>query len=110
MEHKAQLITVTGATGHQGGAVARHLLKNGWRVRALTRDPGKPAARASVQNFWLPNVGVEGEGRQGKASADAARAAGVKHVVYSSVGAAHRGMGRRTLPASTRSNSSTSQN
>ena len=122
--HKDQLIVVTGATGQQGGAVACHLLKNGWRVRALARDPGKPAAQAlteagtelfaadnddrasldaafqgaygvfSVQNFWLPNVGAEGEIRQGKAVADAAKAAGVKHLVYSSVGAAHRGMGQ----------------
>ena len=123
-QHTDGLIVVTGATGQQGGAVARHLLADGWRVRALTRDPGKPAAQAlteagaelfaadnddrasldaafqgaygvySVQNFWLPNVGAEGEVRQGKAVADAAKAAGVKHLVYSSVGAAHRGMGQ----------------
>src|SRR5215217_4751749 len=31
-------ILVTGATGHQGGAVTRHLLASGWPVRALTRD------------------------------------------------------------------------
>jgi uncharacterized protein YbjT (DUF2867 family) len=49
----------------------------------------------SVQNFWLPNVGYEGEIRQGKNVADAAKAAGVKHLVYSSVGAAHRGMGQK---------------
>ncbi|HEX9114946.1 MAG TPA: NmrA/HSCARG family protein [Anaerolineae bacterium] len=123
---KEQLIVVTGATGQQGGAVVRHLLAaaGGPRVRALTRDPGKPAAQAlakagaevvaadnddrrsldaafqgaygvySVQNFWLPNVGAEGEVRQGKAIADAAKAAGVKHLVYASVGAAHRGKGQ----------------
>jgi len=34
----------TGATGRQGGAVARHLLADGWRVRAVTRDPGSAAA------------------------------------------------------------------
>ena len=49
----------------------------------------------SVQNFWLEGVGFEGEIRQGKAVADAAQAAGVKHLVYSSVGAAHRGMGQK---------------
>lgn len=30
----------------------------------------------SVQNFWLPNVGTEGEIRQGKHVADAAKSAG----------------------------------
>ncbi len=119
-----QLIVVTGAAGNQGGATARHLLSKGWRVRALTRDVNKPAAQAlaaagaepfradhddrasldaafkgaygvfSVQNYWLPNVGAEGEVRQGKAIADTARAAGVQHFVYSSVGAAHRGLGQ----------------
>jgi uncharacterized protein YbjT (DUF2867 family) len=49
----------------------------------------------SVQNFWLPNVGFEGEIRQGKNVADAGKAAGVQHLVYSSVGAAHRGMGQK---------------
>ena len=120
-----KIIAVTGATGQQGGAVARKLLAEGWKVRALTRDPNKPAAQAlanagaelvhgdmdsrsdldaafrnaygvfSVQNTWLPNVGFEGEIRQGKNVADAAKAAGVQHLVYSSVGAAHRGMGQK---------------
>ena len=120
-----KVIAVTGATGQQGGAVARKLLADGWKVRALTRDENKPAAQAlaqagaelvagdmdsrsdldaafqgaygvfSVQNFWLPNVGYEGEIRQGKNVADAAKAAGVQHLVYSSVGAAHRGMGQK---------------
>ncbi len=118
-------IAVTGATGQQGGAVARKLLADGWKVRALTRDFHKPAAQElaslgaelavgdmdnraqldeafkgvygvfSVQNFWLPNVGFEGEVRQGKNVADAAKDAGVQHLVYSSVGAAHRGMGQK---------------
>ena len=120
-----KLIAVTGATGQQGGAVTRKLLADGWKVRALTRDLDKPAAREldslgaelvpgdmdnhaeldaafqdvygvfSVQNFWIPNVGSEGEIRQGKNVADAAKAAGVQHLVYSSVGSAHRGMGQK---------------
>lgn len=120
-----KIIAVTGATGQQGGAVARKLLAEGWRVRALTRDLNKPAAQElaslgaelapgdmdnraeleaafqgaygvfSVQNFWLSNVGFDGEIRQGKNVADAAKAAGVQHLVYSSVGAAHRGMGQK---------------
>ena len=49
----------------------------------------------SVQNYWLPTVGFDGEIRQGKNVADAAKAAGVQHLVYSSVGSAHRGMGQK---------------
>lgn len=120
-----KIIAVTGATGLQGGAVARKLLADGWQVRALTRDLNKPAAQElkrlgaeilpgdmdsradldaafkgahgvfSVQNFWLPNVGFDGEIRQGKLAADVAKAAGIQHLVYSSVGAAHRGMGQK---------------
>jgi uncharacterized protein YbjT (DUF2867 family) len=120
-----KIIAVTGATGQQGGAVAGKLLADSWKVRALTRDINKPAAQElaslgaevvagdmedhaqldtafkgvygvfSVQNFWLPNVGFEGELRQGKNVADTAKAAGVQHLVYSSVGAAHRGMGQK---------------
>src|SRR5262245_45251685 len=122
---QSEIIAVTGATGQQGGAVARKLLADGWKVRALTRDVDKPAAQElkslgaeilpgdmdnmseldaafkgvygvfSVQNFWLPNVGFTGEVEQGKAAADAAKRAGVKHLVYSSVGAAQRGMGQK---------------
>jgi len=113
-------ILVTGATGKQGGAVARHLLSGGWQVRALTRDPLKPDAEAlaklgaevvtgdldqrnsidqalagaygvfSVQNW---EAGAAREIQQGKTLADAARAAGVKHFVYSSVGGAERNTG-----------------
>ncbi len=120
-----KIIAVTGATGQQGGAVALKLLADGWKVRVLTRDMNKPAAQAlaqagaelvagdmdsrseldaafqgaygvfSVQNFWLPNVGFEGEIQQGKNVAEAAKAAGVQHLVYSSVGSAHRGMGQK---------------
>lgn len=122
--HSDQTILVIGATGQQGGAVTRHLLKDGWKVRALVRDPNSDAAQAlvkqgvelvkgdlnertsieaalhgaygvfSFQNFWRPDIGKEGELRQGKNVADAAKAVGVKHFVYSSVGAAHRGMGQ----------------
>ena len=118
-----KLIAVAGATGQQGGATARHLLERGFRVRGLTRDTGSEAARKlqaagaetvaadladpatlgpalegvygvfSVQNFWLPGVGYEGEILQGKNLADAAKAAGVKHFVYSSVGGAERDAG-----------------
>lgn len=113
-------ILVSGATGQQGGAVARHLLLRGFRVRALTRRANQDSARAlaaqgaeiiegefedpaslargldgadaafSVQTF---RAGLDAEVRGGKAFADAAKIAGVKHFVYSSVGGADRGTG-----------------
>lgn len=39
-------ILVVGATGNQGGAVARKLRERGYKVRALCRDLESPAARA----------------------------------------------------------------
>lgn len=39
-------IVVTGATGLQGGAVTRHLLKDGWHVRGLTRNAASKQAQA----------------------------------------------------------------
>jgi uncharacterized protein YbjT (DUF2867 family) len=125
MSNSDKVILVSGATGQQGGATARHLLAKDFRVRALTRNAKSEkalvlAARGaeivegnledraaldgalkgvygvfSVQNFWLPGVGFEGEIKQGKLLADAASAAGVNHFVYSSVGAAQRGMGQK---------------
>ena len=44
-----RLILVCGATGSQGGAVARSLFDRGFRVRALTRDPQKPEAQALAE-------------------------------------------------------------
>jgi uncharacterized protein YbjT (DUF2867 family) len=49
MERSNHIIAVTGATGQQGGAVAKMLLSRGWRVRALTRDTLKPSAQASAK-------------------------------------------------------------
>ena len=114
-------ILVTGATGRQGGAVAHALLAKGYRVRAVTRKPDAENARAlaklgaeivrgdlddaaslaqavqgvwgafSVQNTW--EAGVEREEEQGKRFAKIAKDAGVQHLVYSSVGSAHRHTG-----------------
>ncbi|WP_327752240.1 NmrA family NAD(P)-binding protein (plasmid) [Sphingobium sp. SJ10-10] len=42
-------ILVTGATGGQGGSVARHALQKGLPVRALVRDPASEAALALVK-------------------------------------------------------------
>ncbi|MGA4844061.1 NmrA/HSCARG family protein [Streptomyces sp. G45] len=116
-------VLVTGATGGQGGAVARRLLDDGWRVRALVRDPHTPAARDlgalgaelvtgdlddprslraamrdahgvfSVQAADLTAPHPEAEVRQGVNVAEAAAAAGVAHLVYSSVAAVGRATG-----------------
>lgn len=121
MSDDGGVILVTGATGRQGGAVARELLAHGHEVSALTRKPEGEAARRlaelgativqgdfddrasldralngvwgvfAMQNTW--EAGVEREEEQGKRVAEAAKAAGVRHFVYSSVGSAHRKTG-----------------
>src|SRR5512134_1277707 len=53
MKNKSSIILVTGATGRQGGAVARELLSHGHKVRAMTRRPDSPAAKE------LANRGAE---------------------------------------------------
>ena len=47
--NRGPLILVSEATGNQRGAVARRLLKRGFRVRALRRDTQKPEAQALVE-------------------------------------------------------------
>ena len=42
----AKLIAVCGATGQLGGSVAKRMLKEGWKVRAITRNVESKAARA----------------------------------------------------------------
>jgi len=39
MNARSGAILIAGATGNQGGAALRHLLADGWNVRALTRNP-----------------------------------------------------------------------
>ena len=102
----ARIILVAGATGTQGGAVARELAARGYRVRGLTRNPDSPASQALVALGIEPvrgdfddaaslyrGVGTDVEIRQGKAFADAAKRAGVKHFVYTSVAKAPLGTG-----------------
>jgi uncharacterized protein YbjT (DUF2867 family) len=121
MEKSKDVILVTGATGQQGGAVARELLGAGHRVRAMTRKPESPAAQAvralgaevvpgdlddprsleralhgawgtfAVQNTW--EAGVVKEEEQGLRFAEVARKAGIQHYVYTSVASAHRNTG-----------------
>lgn len=116
-----EVILITGATGQQGGAIARELLAKGRKVRAMTRHPeGEKAAalkrlgaevvagdlndaasieRAlkgawgafAVQNTW--EAGVQGEEEQGIRFAELARRAGIQHLVYGSVQSADRKTG-----------------
>lgn len=113
-------ILVTGATGQQGGATVRQLLSKGWAVRGMTRNSSSSSAQALAESgvevvqgdlddratldaalagvygvYSFPNMaqGIEGEVRQGKIMADAAKAAGVEHFVQGSVGGAERNSG-----------------
>lgn len=115
-----RLIVVAGATGTQGGAVVDALVTAPaeWRVRALTRNPAsapatalaargvevvradmadaeslRPALQGAYGVFSVQNTrtaGRKGEVVQGTTLADVATAAGVAHLVYSSVGGAER--------------------
>jgi len=116
-----KVILVTGATGNQGGAVAAQLVSSGWSVRALVRDADKPASRALAWKgveliegdlddplsvgramrgvygvfcvlSWRES-GIEKEIKQGRNITDTAKAYGVKHFIYSSVGGAERSTG-----------------
>jgi uncharacterized protein YbjT (DUF2867 family) len=121
MAKREEVVLVSGATGNQGGNIARELLDAGWRVRAMTRKPESEAARAlaskgadvvqadlddeaslrralqgawgavAVQNTW--EAGVVGEEEQGKRFARVAKDAGIQHLLYQSVGSAHRSTG-----------------
>jgi len=117
-----KIVVVTGATGKQGGATIRHLVKHGgFKIRALTRNPASDAAKAltalgvevvkgdlddqkSLENalsgawgvFGVQNTweaGVEKEEEQGKRLVKVARERGVQHFVYTSVGSAERKTG-----------------
>ncbi len=116
-----KLILVTGATGRQGHEVVCSLLQNGWKVSAFTRGHSQKAmgdlrdmgsgivigdmedkssldsATKGVYGVFLVTAsmegGVAGEVKRGKMVAAAAKAAGVKHFVFSSVGASERNTG-----------------
>lgn len=105
-------VFVSGATGNQGGSVARNLAAQGYHVRALVRDP----ASMSAQKLKHPNIeivkgdlndinsykdlvkgmdvvysvqtfihGVKKEIDQGLQLTNVAREHGISHLIYSSV-------------------------
>jgi uncharacterized protein YbjT (DUF2867 family) len=108
-----KIITVFGATGTQGNAVAKRLLQTGWQIRAVTRDPNSAKAKALselgaelmtadfddfaslvkvLENSYgvysvqpaLITPGDVGQARWGIAVADAAWTVQVQHFVYAS--------------------------
>jgi len=107
---------VAGATGKQGGALARQLLTRGQRVRAYTRNPGAPPARllqrlgAELHGGGFDDLGpltralrgcdgafamasfveagVAAELQHASNLFECARAAGLRHVVYASMAGA----------------------
>jgi uncharacterized protein YbjT (DUF2867 family) len=112
---------VTGATGQQGGSLARLLLQKKHKVYALTRNTKSFAAQdlrnkganvvkgdlddsdslkravRDVQSVFLMGTpfedGTEGETRRGKLMADIARENSIEHLVYSSVANADKNTG-----------------
>lgn len=115
------IVVATGATGTQGGAVARELLERGYRVRALTRNTEQPAAaalraagaqvvqgnyddgdslRAAMQGahgvFAVTDSAEHGAPREidhGRALIYAAEDSGIAHFVFSSVASADENTG-----------------
>ena len=111
-------VLVTGATGNQGGAVARALLSKGHKVRAFTRHASSPAAQelvglgAEIAEGSLDDAeavkraaegadtafimttpfeaGLEEDTRLGMVGTSAAAEAGVGHIVFSSVASVNK--------------------
>src|SRR3982075_2192039 len=109
LSNNKKLIAVIGATGQQGGGVVRALQARGqFKVRALTRNPDKHRELAEevveadleqpetlnaafegahgvflVTNFWAH--GGADELKQATAAVRAARDAGVKHFIWSTL-------------------------
>jgi len=114
-------VLVTGATGQQGGALARLLLKRGHHVLAFTRNPSAPAAlelkqrgaelvigdfddvdslvqamRGAQAVYAMATPSEWGPGtevRHGRNLIDAAKLAHVRHFLYSSVASANQDTG-----------------
>jgi uncharacterized protein YbjT (DUF2867 family) len=114
-------ILVTGATGQQGGTLARLLLQKKHKVYALTRNTQSPAAQDlrnkgaklvkgdlddsdslkqvvnGIDSIFLMGTpfedGTEAETRRGKLMADIAKENSIEHLVYSSVANADKNTG-----------------
>src|SRR3954453_3205746 len=117
MAYSQRKILVTGATGQQGGTLARQLLQKKHKVYALTRNTHSPAAEDlhdkganivkgdlddsdslirvvnDVESIFLMGTPFEGEIRRGKLMVDIAKDKGIEHLVYSSVANADKNTG-----------------
>ena len=117
----AKLITVFGATGGQGGPIARELLKNAFKVRAVTRstdsdkakvlrDAGAEVVAGSVTDRESVKKAIAGaygvyyttlvspdEEQVGKAVADECKQAGIKHVVFGGLDSVKDKIGKSCL-------------
>ena len=121
MVNSQRKILVTGATGQQGGSLARLLLQKKHKVYALTRNAQSSAAQdlrnrganivkgdlddsdslkravKDAESVFLMGTpfedGTEGETRRGKFMADIAKENKVEHLVYSSVANADKNTG-----------------
>ena len=112
-----RVIAVVGATGSQGGGLARAILNDppsGFTVRAITRNPDSPAARelarlgaqvvradaqdrASLErafagaygaycvSFFWAHMSPEREKAEASAMAQAAKRAGIRHAIWSTL-------------------------
>lgn len=121
MDKQNDVVLVTGATGRQGGAVARQLLSRGYKVKAMTRRPEGEKAKSlaslsaevvqadlddpgllekALAGVWgvfavqdSREAGVTREEEQGKRLAELAKENGVTTFVYTSVASAERKTG-----------------
>ena len=119
MSPQVKKFFVTGATGQQGGGVARSLLKRGQYVRVLTRSAAKAEGlkkqgaeivvgdltdRSALEKALIGvdgvfgmttpyEAGMDAEVQQGKTLADAVKEANVKHYVFTSGGGVDKNSG-----------------
>ena len=120
-DKSTQTIAITGITGSQGGAAARALLQEGWKIRGLTRNPKRKQAAALADlgavliqgNMGDPEAlerlfdgvygvygvtdffrnGIDKEIEHGKLIADTAKKTGVKHLIFASAASSDQDTG-----------------
>ncbi len=84
---------VIGATGSFGGHAVSALIKHGWRIRALARDPAAAAAKAGPR---MPIEWVKGDGMSAEDVTAAARGACV--IVHAANPPGYKNWGGLVMP------------